>query len=349
MQRLIVGGICLILFFSCKLKEQNSWKSTTFQPTPFHLEEPSNFVKMHIPPDNPLTEEGVALGEKLFFETALSLDSSISCASCHLPSLAFTDGKAFSLGVKQQKAKRSAMSLLNIGYHHTGLFWDGRVQTLEEQALEPVENPIEMASEWQEVERRLQASNEYLGLFRAAFGIETKEELNRFLVAKALAQYQRTLISANSKYDQIARGEIQFSPSELRGMTIFFDADIDMPNGECAHCHLDPLFTTLEYLNNGLDEAKDLNDFKDKGRGGITKNRFQNGMFKIPSLRNIELTAPYMHDGRFETLEEVIDHYNSGGHYAENANPNVLPLHLNEQDKHDLIAFLKTLTDSSLK
>jgi cytochrome c peroxidase len=184
-------------------------------------------------------------------------------------------------------------------------------------------------------------------MFRQAFGIQKKTDIDSVLVSRALAQYERTLFSANAKFDQVMRKEAVFTPAEKRGWTIFFDASPNLPFSECNHCHIDPLFTNLAYENNGIQAVKHLEDFPDPGRGAITKNRNDLGKFVVPTLRNIALTAPYMHDGRFSTLEEVIDHYASGGHLADNLNPNVRVLKLREQDKKDLIAFLHTLTDTT--
>lgn len=317
-------------------------------PTPYAIEIPEGFVPMVIPEDNPTTEEGIALGRQLFFDPILSDNQSLSCASCHQTELAFTDGQAVSTGVRQAKGKRSAPSLLNVGFHYKGLFWDGRSPSLEDQALHPVADPVEMAASWPLVEIRLRNHPGYYHQFQRAFGIATPEELTKELVGKALAQFQRTLISADSKFDRVMAQEDQFTPSEQRGWAIFFDAGYpEIPMAECSHCHADPLFTNLAYENNGLNEALQWTDFPDSGRGGITSINSDKGRFKVPTLRNIGQTAPYMHDGRFASLEEVIDHYSSGGHYAENVNPNVRPLRLADQDKQDLIAFLHTLTDST--
>lgn len=318
-----------------------------YQPTAVTLRELEGLPKMRIPADNPLTAEGIALGRQLFFDPILSLDSTFSCGSCHLPERAFSDGKAIAMGIRMRRGKRSAPVLINIGYHDTGLFWDGRSPTLEDQTLHPVIDSVEMGDTWRNVEAKLQAHQAYPMLFRKAFGIENKNQITKDLVAKAIAQFQRTIISQDSKFDRVRRGEAQFSAAEQSGFTIFFDTSAVLPHAECAHCHMDPLFTTLEYQNNGIQQAQGW-DFPDQGRGAVSGNRFDNGKFKVPTLRNIALTAPYMHDGRFRTLEAVIDHYNAGGHFAENLNPNIRQLHLTEQDKADLIAFLKTLTDSTL-
>lgn len=318
-----------------------------FAPEPYELEEPEGFVRMDIPADNPLTEEGIALGRRLFYDPVLSADSSISCASCHLPRYAFAEPRAISTGISGREGTRNAPSLVNVGYYYTGLFWDGRAGTLEEQAIHPVMHPAEMGNDWAEVEAKLRKDTVYPVLFRRAFGIETTGEINRQLVAKALAQFQRTLISGDAKFDRVQRGTATFTVAERRGWEIFFDFPGGLPAAECGHCHSDPLFTNLEYFNNGLDEAPELLKHPSPGRGAVTGRRSDRGKFRTPTLRNIELTAPYMHDGRFTTLDEVIDHYVSGGHYAENVNPNVRRLTLSDRDKKDLLAFLRTLTDTS--
>lgn len=323
----------------------NLFTSCDKSPTPFPVPEPEGFVKMLIPADNPLTYEGVALGRALFFDPILSLDSSISCASCHQPALAFTDGGAVSRGLAGRMGQRSAPSLLNIGFHYKGVFWDGRSPSLEEQALHPLGDSLEMGNQWSAIQERLRQHPAYPIHFQEAF---PNAPIGQETTAKALAQFQRTLISANSKFDQVLRGEAQFTPEEKRGWTIFFDAGYpETPMAECSHCHTDPLFTNLNFSNNGLDESSSLSEFPDRGLGQISGNKYDNGRFRVPTLRNILLTAPYMHDGRFSTIEEVIQHYNEGGKYAENVDPNVRPLHLSDKDQQDLITFLQTLTDSA--
>ena len=345
-----IGAICVmwgVLLAGCHdgLKDL---EDIPFEPTPYAIKDPTDFTPMLIPEDNPMTAEGVALGRMLFYDPILSRDSTVSCATCHHADKAFTDGLPVSAGFGGRLGKRSALSLQNVGYFNTGLFWDGRSATLEEQSLHPVADSVEMASSWPEAERKLRDHAEYPALFRKAFGIAKVEEINRTTVGKALAQFERTLISADSRYDKVMRGAVRFTESERRGRQIFFDAEPGvLPTGECGHCHQPPMFSGLEYFNNGIDEIRDLTKVKDKGRGAVTGSVFDNGKFRSPSLRNIALTAPYMHDGRFQTLRQVIDHYNEGGHYAENASPNVRLLHFSERDKADLTAFLLTLTDTA--
>lgn len=315
-------------------------------PHPITITDPPGFVKMGIPEDNPLTEEGVALGRMLFYDPILSADSTIACATCHDPQLSFTDGKPLAEGIQGRKTRRSAPSLVNVGYYYKGLFWDGRVASLEEQVLMSVEDSVELGNRWEVVEERLQLHPVYPTYFEKAFGIESETEIDRYLVAKAIAQFERTLISRDSKFDLVLRGEAEFTEAEQRGWTIYFDVSDELPKSECGHCHLDPLFTNLDFFNNGIEQVAGLESFPDRGRGAVTGWKYNNGQFRTPTLRNIELTAPYMHDGRMKTLDEVLEHYISGGHFAENVNPNVRKLHFTESDKEDLTAFLKTLTDT---
>ncbi len=341
--------LCVVMLFTCKDKTKppapGELTHTSYRPKPYPYNLPEGFPRFEVPKDNPGTVEGVSLGEKLFFDPLLSADNTMSCSSCHFPHLAMTDKKARSTGIDGKEGIRSAMSLINVAYYREGLFWDGRVKTLEEQALLPVEDSVELHNSWDEVLNRLKKHSEYPALFRKAFGISSIEEMDKYLAVKAIAQYERSLISGNTKFDRFRRGEAVLSEEEMRGYELFFDASPDLPDAECGHCHNAPLMTTNEYLNNGISEAFTTEDFTDKGYGLITGNPLDNGKFRVPSLRNIILTAPYMHDGRFKTLEEVIEHYNSGGKHGPNVSPLIRPLNLNEVQKRQLIAFLETLTD----
>lgn len=304
----------------------------------------NDFPPMVWPKDNPKHKEKAVLGEKLFFDPILSINNKISCSSCHLPSLAFTDGKKVSSGLFTMS--RSAPSLLNVGFHSKGLFWDGSVSTLEKQALIPVRSSLEMGLPWAIAEKRINESNVYAKAFKKIYGDIFIDSLK---IASVLAQYQRTLLSNNSKFDAVMRGEMNFTADEKRGWTIFFDADPLLPNAECSHCHVDPLFTDLSFQNNGIHTESELNGMSsEKGRELVTLNPNDRFKFKVPTLRNIAITAPYMHDGRFKSLEEVINHYNKGGNFGFNVNPNVRKLNLTKQDISDLIAFLHTLTDIKL-
>ena len=320
-----------------------------YNPQSYTITKPDGFPSMFIPADNPMTVEGIELGQHLFFDPILSADSTMSCSSCHLPSLGFSDGKATSVGIDGISGTRSSMSLVNIGYVEKGLFWDGRANTLEDQALAPVEDPIEMHDTWENVESKLRAHPSYPEMFREAFGIADRSDITKELAAKAIAQFERTLISSNAKYDKVIfQGQAAFTDSEDRGMRMFTDAQGGLPDAECAHCHALHLGTSDDYFNNGLDSVGSLTEFIDLGLGGVTQDTFDNGKFRAPTLRNIALTAPYMHDGRFETLEEVIDFYNESPNHnnASNVDVNIRPLELTEEQKQDLINFLHSLTDT---
>lgn len=328
---------------SCTSENNNE---DVYVPTPINLEIPPLFaqkiISPVIPADNPLTEEGIALGKKLFFDTILSGDNTISCASCHHPENAFTDTNSFSEGVNNTIGTRNAMPLFNLAWNYDERFaWDGKEFGLENQAFEPVSNEIEMHSNWQEVAEKLQGDEEYPSLFEQAFGSATIDSTN---VVKAIAQFERTLISANSKFDQYLLGETELTANELNGLDVFLREE----KGDCFHCHgseNNPLWTDNDFHNNGLDAT-----FTDLGLGAVTGNPNDNGKFKTPSLRNLAFTAPYMHDGRFETLDEVIDHYSEGLQFSETIDPlmkqvNLGGVNLSETDKVDLKAFLLTLSD----
>jgi cytochrome c peroxidase len=324
-----------------------------YEPQAYNLEIPKGFPPMDIPPDNPLTVDGVQLGRFLFYDPILSADSSMSCSSCHLPSGNFTDNLAVSPGVQGFTGHRSAMSLLDVGFFTNGLFWDGRVRTLEEQALLPIEDPLELNTTWPEVIEKLQRHSFYPEMFRKAFGILDRSEITKELAAKAIAQFERSLISSGtSRFDRkFLAGEpfIDFSDAEFRGFDMYFDIPgSPLPDAQCFHCHDAPLFTNNEYFNNGLQEVATLNDFADRGRGGVTGRLIDNGKFRAPSLRNIMLSAPYMHNGSLLTIEDVLDFYNEGIHFADNLDENlVIPMGLTESQKADIIAFLHTLTDTA--
>ncbi len=329
-------------------------------PTPYELDIPANLPPMSVPADNPLTVEGVALGRYLFYDKRLSLDSTQSCATCHAQLFAFTDnGNQFSTGVDGSVGTRNSMALVNLGYS-TAFFWDGRSPTLEDQVLHPVINPIEMKESWPHVVAKLQADPAYPTLFKRAFGTDVIDSVN---AAKALAQFVRTMVSANSKYDKVQRGEAAFTADEAEGFFLFqaeggpVGQVIFLPGGgqvvgqggaDCFHCHTNAagLFTDEQFHNNGLDSQ-----FTDLGRGGVTGDPFDMGRFKTPTLRNIALSHPYMHDGRFATLEEVVDHYDDGGVPSATVDPFMKftdpdnTLGLTAQKKQQLIAFLNTLTD----
>jgi cytochrome c peroxidase len=336
----------VVLLAACKKDK------ITYVPTPYELKIPSHFPDMPIPADNPMTEEGVALGRKLFYEKKLSGDNTMSCAACHAPQNAFADPNQFSTGIDGSVGTRNAMALINLGWD-SFYFWDGRAKTLEELILEPVENPIEMHEEWSNAISELSQEVEYRNMFYQAYG---DEGITKYTAAKAIAQFIRTMISGNSKFDVMYKAENNLplndaeqalyssvTPEELGGYDLFKSLN----GADCFHCHNGPLMRVEKFSNNGLDAV-----FSDPGRFMVTGDPSDEGKFKVPTLRNIAYTAPYMHDGRFQTLDEVIDHYS----HNIVVSPTIDPLiefasqggvQLDAFEKNLLKAFLLTMTDES--
>ena len=317
-----------------------------YTPTPSTLQIPQlfedNILNPIIPNNNPQTIEGIALGKKLFFDPILSSNSTLACADCHNPEHAFTDPERFSDGIDGTLGTRKSMPLFNLAWNYDeNFFWDGNTFSLEHQAFVPVTDSAEMKSTWQDVITKLQQHTEYPELFKKAFG---DIAIDSTLVTKAIAQFERTLISSNSKFDNYLLGEITLTDEELNGFNVFMDEE----KGDCFHCHgsdKNPLWTDNDFHNNGLDET-----FTDLGLGAVTGDPADNGKFKTPSLRNLEFTAPYMHDGRFETIDEVINHYSEGLKSSSTIDPLMKKVsqggvQLTEQDKTDLKAFLLSLSD----
>lgn len=285
---------------------------------------------------NPVTREGFELGKQLFFDPVLSKDSSTSCASCHLQYTNYTHvDHALSHGINGLKGTRNTLSIMNLAWSKT-FMWDGGVNNLEVQPLAPITNPVEMDNSLDNVVKHLQQSDYYKQQFKKAFGDSATITGQRVL--KALAQFMISIQTCNSKYDKVMRKEegIAFTEAEARGLKLF--------RKHCESCHKEPLFTNGGYENNGLPPDPKL---KDGGRIKITQNPQDSLKFKVPSLRNIEVSYPYMHDGRYRNLEMVMFHYSNGIFQSETLSSKLRkPLDLKEQDKKDLIAFLKTLTDS---
>lgn len=331
----------------------SSLSDIAYNPSPYTITKPDHYQPIPIPEDNPMTEEGVFLGRKLFYDPILSADSTQACANCHLAELAFTDGNAVSTGIDGIAGKRSSMSLVDVAYVRSGLFWDGRVATLEDQALVPVEDPVELHHEWPKVVEDFQAHSEYPELFRKAFGIECKEEITKELAAKAMAQFERTIISSgNSKFDRFLKREVLLTADELNGFNMFFNHEGpsagSLPDAECSHCHASPLFMSQDFINNALQMADANLDYPDQGHYQVTGIPADRGKFRVPTLRNIALTAPYMHNGSLATLEEVMEHYASGGHPTSLTDPLLRDIDLTEKQKDQIISFLHTLTDTTL-
>ncbi|MCR9181987.1 MAG: cytochrome-c peroxidase [Flavobacteriaceae bacterium] len=330
-----------LLFISCSSSDNDKYVAT-----PLELEVPEIFsqylIAPVIPTNNPQTVEGVALGRKLFFDPILSGNGTQACADCHRPQNAFSDPRQFSLGIDGIAGFRNSMPLQNLAWNFNEKFnWDGSAPTLEDQIFEPVTNPIEMNNTWPQAEASLKNHSEYPQLFKEAF---EGAPIDSVLVTKAIAQFLRTLISGNSRFDRYLLGENILTPQELNGINVFMSEDL----GDCFHCHgnpFNPLWTDNTFHNNGLDEF-----FADLGLGNVTGDPRDNGKFKAPSLRNLLYTSPYMHDGRFETLDEVINHYSEGLVFSETIDPLMKAVaqggvQLSEEDKADLKAFLLSLSD----
>jgi cytochrome c peroxidase len=277
-----------------------------------------------------------ALGKKLFSEKILSKDSSVSCASCHKPTYAFADTAAFSIGVSGKLTQRNTPSVLNMK-NRPYFFWDGRASSLEEQSLMPIQNEDEMGLPVNEAVARLNQSAEYKKLFLKVF----KQNPDAKNLAAAFAAYEKTLETVNSKFDDWSNNLTKLTAQEERGRQLFVG-----DKAKCFDCHRREDFTTDEFKNIGLYNEKELND---AGLYNITKKETDKGKFKTPGLRNIAVTAPYMHNGMFKTLEEVVEYYNNPKKNVENPinidDALKKPLGLNEREKKDLVAFLKTLTD----
>lgn len=333
------------------------------KPTAYALNIPAQgYPDPILPLDNPLTKEGVMLGRMLFYDKILSIDQTISCASCHTQEHAFTDGKAFSTGVRGQIGKRSSMPLFNLMWQ-SKFFWDGRAQDVRHQVLMPIQDKVEMDETLEGVVKKVGASSLYIEQFCKAFG---SKEVNSEKIAKALEQFMLSIISVDSKFEKWRRGEATFTTLETHGLQVFTKELYDVSKldtaqippapgtlvgGDCFHCHGsggDYNFSNFLFKNNGLDANP-----ADSGRAMVTKSPFDFGLFKTPSLKNISVSGPYMHDGRFQTLEQVIEHYNKPNPNSPNLDPgsigksSQIGLRLRQYEKNALVAFLKTLVDST--
>jgi cytochrome c peroxidase len=299
-------------------------------PISAYLDVPDWFPAMDFPPDNEFTSKRYELGRRLFFEPMLSLDSSISCASCHHQHLSFADSVAVSPGVKGRLGERNAPSLANIGYHPY-FMREGGVPTLEMQVLVPIQEHAEFDNNILTIADRLYDNEIYLSLSWQAYN----KDPDPFVITRALATYERALISGHSPYDMHEQGVTTLTPSEVRGMELF-----NSDRTQCSSCHSGFNFTDYGFYNNGLYEV-----YADIGRMRLTSDSTDLAKFKTPSLRNVSLTAPYMHDGSMADLRSVLDHYNSGGANHMNKDPRIKALNLTESELDDLQAFLESLTD----
>lgn len=305
------------------------------------LKTPLGLPPLPVPDENPLTAEAVALGRKLYFDKRLSSDGTVSCASCHDPAKGFADARKVSEGVGKQTGTRNAPTVLNAAYGSLQ-FWDGRAGSLEHQAAGPIANPVEMNLPHEECVQRLQAISEYAGAFAAAYG---EGPITIGKVQGAIAAFERTLLSGNSPFDRYFYGgdKAALSPAAIRGMALFLDRD----KGNCAACHqvgqTSALFTDGQFHNLGAGLSPE-GELTDLGRFSETKREADRGAFKTPTLRNVALTAPYMHDGSLKSLRQVVDFYAGGGSSNPHLDALIQPLALTGLERADLVAFLEALT-----
>ena len=322
LRRILAGAFALPAFSLCV------WA----QATPAAPKAPMGLPPLSWPRDNPYSAAKVELGRYLYFDRRLSADETVSCASCHQPQFAFTDGAPVSTGIKSQKGGRSAPTVINRAYS-LAQFWDGRASTLEEQAKGPIANPIEMGMTHDAAVERLKGIAGYRAMYAKAFGTD---EIDIDRTAKAIASFERTVLSGNAPYDRYKKGDKSaMTPAQVRGMNVFFE------KAKCDQCHEGSNFTLNAYANLGVGTDQPEPDV---GRYAVTHDARDWGVFKTPTLREIEHTAPYMHDGSLQTLEEVVDFYNKGGIPNRNLDPNVRVLHLSEAERKDLVDFLKALS-----
>lgn len=373
LRTITLSGLSALLLFSCKKNSEDTPSPTPTDPvaevlnlpsTPFnyanqalpaYLASPPIQGQLNTPADNPITDNGATLGRVLFYDKNLSINNTISCASCHKQQNAFSDPVAKSSGFNGGLTGRNSMSLIYAAYYPNGrFFWDQRAATLEEQSLMPIQDLVEMGMTLPALETKLRNLAYYPPLFQKAFGTT---DITSEKIAKAISQFVRSIVSYRSKYDA-GRAALPAAPApppnapfpnfttqENRGKEIFLS-----PIGGCAPCHGSEVFTAPQEKNNGLDMAT-----TDRGFGAVVNNTALDATFKVTTLRNVELTPPYMHDGRFNTLEQVVEHYSGGVRNHPNLSPqlrlpNGLPrqANLSNEDKAALVAFLKTLTDNTL-
>lgn len=335
---------CIVLLTSCTDPEYTVQYDTT--PYAFSY---GALPAPELPTDYPLTEQRVSLGRTLFHDGQLSRTGTQSCSSCHSQPAGFSDNRTYSIGVKGLPGHRQGMTLMNLAWHTRGFFWDGRSPSLRDQALRPIQDTLEMDETLANVVKKLEASKLYREQFIRAFG---NDSITPERIGIALEQFMLTLVTADSRYDRAVKGMVQLTEAEERGRQLFFreyDPSGKTKGAECFHCHAAPFFTNDKFMNNGLDDDA---SFTDIGREGVTKLATDRAKFKVPTLRNIARSAPYMHDGRFKSLEEVVHFYNSGVKTSSTVDPLmqflIKPgLGLSADDEKDLVAFLKTLNDEN--
>lgn len=358
-------GVLALALWSCNPETEKPKGDQVAPPTPVKLQYPNYFGIPSIADTNPLTKEGINLGRFLFYETKLSRDNTISCASCHIQNNGFSDPRILSPGVDGTLGKRQSMALVNLAWEGR-FFWDGRSPTLEDQVLHPIQDQLEMKETLPSVIGKLQNTALYPPLFTKAFG---NEVITTGKISKALSQFIRTIVSTDTKYDQYLKGTYTPTDEEALGLNLFFmhpdpRANPPVRGGNCGDCHLQGQTAGNRlgfagFKNNGLHRSEEESNF-DAGLFHITNNPRDKGKMKVPSLRNIALTAPYMHDGSIATLEDVVDHYNHPDLFTRfnvdsliktgfNDRRNPTALGLTPTEKQALVTFMRNmLTDQSL-
>lgn len=349
---LVLIGSLVLLLGQCR-KDEKIVVDVPSTPTgtPYNLEIPDGFPAPFIPIDNPLTEEAILLGRYIFHDKRLSADNTMSCASCHLQFAAFTDGLPKSIGIRGLETKRHAMPIFNLAWQEN-FFWDGRALSLEEQALMPIQDPFELDNSLDTVIARFQNDTLYPQLFTDAFG---DSKVTKERIGKAISQFERIIVSANSEFDSVVRIKTKSEFNDLRARRGFdmFKSE----NGDCFHCHghLETAFQLgafgqdLQFINNGLQSVADQS--KDVGREGVTHDVNDRSKFKVPSVRNVAFSPPFMHDGSIPDLDSLINFYATGVHNTPTTDPNISkPNGLGQKnwtdgEKSDLIQFIKSLTD----
>lgn len=335
LNKILLSSFCAVVFLGLSFTGRDE--------SPYRLRVPLGLDEyVPIPEDNPLTDEKIELGRKLFFDKRLSRDGTIACASCHVPERAFANETRVAVGIKGLRGIRNVPSIINRAYGKSH-FWDGHAKSLEEQALEPIQNPREMDMLLPELERRLRSDDRYRQEFEAVFGSPPTAEN----IAKAIASFVRTLLSANSSFDHFVHGNREaLSESARRGLQIF------RGKSNCIAYHSGPLFSDEQFHNTGVSwnvgrtgSSLYKNSLSiDYGRYEVTKEENDRGKFKTPSLRNVALTAPYMHNGSLATLGEVLDFYSKGCTPNVHLDQEIRPINLTASEKSDLIVFLRSLT-----
>ncbi len=363
MARNVVLGMVLagvVVFCGCKRGEspaspkddKGAGKTDTGKPDAGKPAEPGDLLAelplgldafgMKIPADNPVTAPKVELGKHLYFDTRLSKDDTVSCASCHDPGKGWSDGQKNSKGISSQFGNKNAPTVINRAFS-TEQFWDGRAKSLEDQALGPVQNPSEMGNTVEGMLANVSLVASYRPLFKAAFG---DEAITADRVAKAIASFERTIVSGNSPFDRYEAGDkAAMNESAVRGLAIFKDNQ----KGRCSICHAGFNFTDEKYHNIGVGMDKPGWEKDHIGRFAVSKAEKDKGAYKTPTLRQVTASSPYMHDGSEATLEAVVELYAKGGNPSPHLDPEMKKLNLTDQDKKDLVEFLKALTGEVTK